>query len=91
MGFFDRFRKKKEKPAQEMAERKPVPEEMPAVKITAEEIITEEKTSEEFVEFIPASGEKLPQTGTLWWPVPILAVSGVVFILVGIIFRKREN
>lgn len=51
----------------------------------------EEKTSEEFVEFIPASGEKLPQTGTLWWPVPILAVSGVVFILVGIIFRKREN
>lgn len=33
-------------------------------------------------------GSKLPQTGTLWWPVPILAIAGMVCILIGMI-RKR--
>lgn len=31
---------------------------------------------------------KLPQTGQLWWPVPILACGGLVFVLVGLIRRK---
>lgn len=35
--------------------------------------------------------QKLPQTGVLWWPVPILAVAGLAFLLVGGIIRKREN
>ena len=33
------------------------------------------------------SGEKLPQTGQLWWPVPVLAVLGLLCIAVG--WRKR--
>ena len=43
------------------------------------------------VHMAPSSGEKLPQTGTLWWPVPVLAVSGMIFILIGMIFRRKEE
>ncbi len=34
-------------------------------------------------------GSKLPQTGQLWWPVPILAVLGLLFFAAGII--KKRN
>lgn len=30
----------------------------------------------------------LPQTGQLWWPVPILAVAGLILLLVGLIRRR---
>lgn len=33
--------------------------------------------------------EKLPQTGQLWWPVPVLALSGAALVLLG--RRRREN
>lgn len=33
--------------------------------------------------------EMLPQTGLLWWPVPILAVLGVALILLGCARRRR--
>lgn len=33
---------------------------------------------------------ELPQTGLLWWPVPVLAVAGVVMILVGLV-RRRDG
>lgn len=36
-----------------------------------------------------SASEKLPQTGTLWWPVPILAVAGLVCILIGMIRKRR--
>ena len=32
---------------------------------------------------------KLPQTGQLWWPVPLLAVTGTALILVGWLRRKE--
>lgn len=32
----------------------------------------------------------LPQTGQLWWPVPILAMSGFLFLVVGTWCRKRR-
>ena len=39
----------------------------------------------------PAEG-KLPQTGQLWWPVPVLAAAGLVCIGIGIKRRKEvEN
>ena len=38
----------------------------------------------------PTTTTKLPQTGQLWWPVPILMGAGFVFFLAGII-RKRRN
>lgn len=40
----------------------------------------------------PAStGGKLPQTGQLWWPVPLLAAGGVIFLSVGIMIKRRER
>ena len=34
---------------------------------------------------------KLPQTGVLWWPVPVLAVIGLVFLILGVLSRKRRS
>ena len=37
---------------------------------------------------------KLPQTGQLWWPVPVMACGGVIFITVGARLKsgnKRDN
>lgn len=31
---------------------------------------------------------KLPQTGQLWWPVPVMLCSGMLFLLLGLIRRK---
>jgi len=36
-----------------------------------------------------SAGPKLPQTGQLWWPVPILVCAGIFCIAVGLI-RRRE-
>lgn len=35
--------------------------------------------------------DKLPQTGQLWWPVPILAMSGFVLLMVGWLRRKESR
>ena len=35
--------------------------------------------------------EKLPQTGMLWWPVPILCFIGLTFILLGVMKRKNDG
>ena len=35
--------------------------------------------------------EKLPQTGQLWWPVPILTLTGLAAIMIGVFKRKAEN
>ena len=36
-----------------------------------------------------SGGGKLPQTGMLWWPVPLLAVAGVALFLAGWIRHGR--
>lgn len=33
-------------------------------------------------------GNKLPQTGLLWWPVSVLTITGLTMILIGLIRRK---
>lgn len=33
----------------------------------------------------------LPQTGVLWWPVPVLAVGGILFFLIGWIKHRRSG
>ena len=38
-----------------------------------------------------ASGGKLPQTGQLWWPVPVLACGGLGCIVVGLFRRRRAG
>ena len=34
-------------------------------------------------------GSKLPQTGQLWWPVPVLALAGLVLVIFGLVRRKN--
>ena len=36
-------------------------------------------------------GPKLPQTGVLWWPVPVLAAVGLVFLVAGTLFLKKKE
>ena len=33
----------------------------------------------------------LPQTGQLWWPVPVLAIAGMVLFLIGWAVRRRDE
>lgn len=35
------------------------------------------------------SGGKLPQTGQLWWPVPVMAIAGMLFVMFGWYRRRR--
>lgn len=39
----------------------------------------------------PNDSEKLPQTGQLWWPVPILSVLGLLLLVYGIDRRRKER
>lgn len=41
--------------------------------------------------YSPPEQEKLPQTGQLWWPVPVLLAAGLFCILIGLIRRRGEN
>ena len=36
-------------------------------------------------------GKKLPQTGSLWWPVPVLLCLGLVMVIVGVVRRQRND
>lgn len=39
----------------------------------------------------PAKGTKLPQTGQLWWPVVVLVIAGLSFIVAGMIRKNRAS
>ncbi|MGN0165393.1 MAG: Cna B-type domain-containing protein [Lachnospiraceae bacterium] len=39
----------------------------------------------------PPEGEKLPQTGQLWWPVPVLALAGIILVVLGFRFIKTDE
>lgn len=39
----------------------------------------------------PVSGGKLPQTGQLWWPVPIMAIAGMLFVMFGWYEKRRSG
>lgn len=45
----------------------------------------------EFTNPYKTPGNKVPQTGILWWPVPALLCTGLVFIMIGVIRRRRCN
>lgn len=34
------------------------------------------------------SDPKLPQTGQLWWPIPIMAAAGMILVIIGLIRRR---
>jgi len=57
-----------------------------------EEAETPPKTPDSPPETSGETGEKLPQTGVLWWPVPVLAATGLLFIVIGVFLRRgRED
>lgn len=37
------------------------------------------------------SENKLPQTGQLWWPVPVLSFGGIIFIAAGFRLKKKKD
>lgn len=39
----------------------------------------------------PTPPPYLPQTGQLWWPVPVLLCAGLFFILIGVVRRRSGN
>lgn len=34
---------------------------------------------------------KLPQTGVLWWPVPVFTALGLMFFIIGLVYKKRHE
>lgn len=34
---------------------------------------------------------ELPQTGLLWWPVPVMAAGGIVFVAIGLYTKRKAN
>lgn len=40
---------------------------------------------------ISTLSEKLPQTGQLWWPVPVLSLSGVLLISIGMLLKNKQH
>lgn len=39
----------------------------------------------------PDIPEKLPQTGQIWWPIPVLTAVGLFFIIVGLVRKRIED
>lgn len=58
-------------------------------------VITNSRTpgepSEPSTPATPGSKPSLPQTGLLWWPVPLLVLCGLAFVIAGVIFGKRKH
>lgn len=39
----------------------------------------------------PTPPEDLPQTGQLWWPVPVLLALGLIFVVFGLLARRKPH
>jgi len=39
----------------------------------------------------PTPKPTLPQTGQLWWPIPILLTAGLVLVLFGVMLRRGDD
>lgn len=35
--------------------------------------------------------DKIPQTGQLWWPVPVVSAIGISFLIIGYLLKKKED
>lgn len=62
-----------------------------SVLITVDGLITRITNTNEAPPPPPTKPEDTPQTGVLWWPMPVLMIAGVVFIALGIKLRRGEN
>lgn len=54
-----------------------------SVRVTSSAVVSEQSSTAN------NNGDKLPQTGLLWWPVSLLAAFGLMFIAGGICIRKK--
>lgn len=71
-----------------------IPDEQPPLVDIGEEEVPLVETPEDPEIEIPDEEvpmERLPQTGLLWWPVPVMALAGAVSIVFGIITRRRNR
>jgi hypothetical protein len=39
----------------------------------------------------PPTGDKLPQTGQLYWPIPLLVAAGLAFIVLGWVLGQTDK
>lgn len=39
----------------------------------------------------PSPSPRLPQTGMLWWPVPVLVLAGLCSLVIGVYVRRRDT
>ena len=60
-------------------------------KTDLERNVTTKPTTSPTTKPAASSGGKLPQTGQLWWPVPVLACGGLGCIVVGLIRKRRAG
>ena len=60
-------------------------------KTDLEREVTTKPTTSPTTKPASSSGGKLPQTGQLWWPVPVLACGGLGCIVVGLIRKRRAG
>jgi LPXTG-motif cell wall-anchored protein len=52
---------------------------------------TETKTPETPTTTTTTTNQKLPQTGQIWWPIPLLAFCGIIAILLGVKIRRKHG
>ncbi len=50
-----------------------------------------EKNTSSYTQGTTNSQEKLPQTGQLWWPVPVLAAAGLILFAAGTVISSKEK
>ncbi len=50
-----------------------------------------EQNGDTFVLTNTPNEPKLPQTGVLWWPVPVLACGGLAFLIMGMVSRRKKD
>ncbi len=54
-------------------------------------VTVETTTPPDETETTPPPGEKIPQTGQVWWPVPLFAGVGAVLVLLGVLVRRSKK
>lgn len=49
------------------------------------------ETGDTFILTNTPEQQKLPQTGLLWWPVPVLAAAGLLLLIFGMLLKRKNN
>ena len=49
------------------------------------------ETGDTFILTNTPEHQKLPQTGLLWWPVPVLAAAGLLLLFLGTLLKRKND